>query len=334
MILAAIQTPPDRKNGPGEDLRSDRDIPAGIRYDADLAVHEPMQVPDAPAEPSAGRLPLLVFPLGLLALCLVVYLLFGLIAEEGKKPSEYLDTIRLGRADAWQAAYELSRLVAEEDPAERDPRLLPRIVALLEGSEGTDERVRRYLILSLGRLGDSRGVDTLVAALADPDPQSRLYTIWGLGAIGDRRAAAALLPLLEDGDPEVRKMTAYTLGALPAPEVPRALQAMLHDPIPDVAWNAALSLARLGDPAGLPLIGRLIDRAYLDTVRTPDPSGGGLLLSEGRKEEIMISALRALARLRGEGRRSAIGAIAASDPSLSVRQAALETLARIDSTNP
>ncbi|HET6277507.1 MAG TPA: HEAT repeat domain-containing protein, partial [Candidatus Polarisedimenticolia bacterium] len=257
MILAAMLTPPDQKNDRGEDLRTDRDIPAGIRYDADLAVHEPMQVPDAPPEPSPGRLPLLVFPLGLFALCVVVYVLFGLIADEGKNPSEYLDTIRLGRADAWQAAYELSRLVAEEEPAERDPRLLPRILALLETSEGSDERVRRYLILSLGHLGDKGGVDALVAALGDPDPQARLYAIWGLGAIGERRAAAALLPLLEDSDSDVRKMTAYTLGALPAPEVPRALQTMLHDPIPDVAWNAALSLARLGDPAGLPLIDRL-----------------------------------------------------------------------------
>jgi HEAT repeat protein len=332
MILAVIQVPPDRDPDPDDDLSSDRDMPEGIRYDADLAVHEPMEVPAAAPALSPGRVPLLIFPLGLLALCLVVYVLFGLIAHEGKTSADHLDSIRLGRADAWQAAYELSRLLAQEEPAERDPRTVPRILGLLEAPAGGDPRTRRYLILSLGRLGDARGVDALLGALAAPDPESRLYAIWGLGAIGDPRAVEHLLALLEDEDSDVRKMTAYALGALPAPEVPPALQAMLHDPSPDVAWNAALSLARLGEPAGLPLIERLIDRQYLDTVRSPDATGRPLPLTEERKGEIMISALHALSRLGGRERRAAIESVATSDPSLTVRQTALETLQALEDT--
>lgn len=330
MILATMQMPSD----PDDDQRSDRDLPEGIRYDADLAVHEPMEVPTAAPEPSPGRLPLLFFPLGLLALCLLIYVLFGLIAGEGKTSSDYLDAIRPGRADAWQSAYELSRLLAQEGSRERDPRTVPRILGLLEAPADSDPRLRRYLLLSLGRLGDARGVDALLAALADPDPESRLYAIWGLGAIGEGRAAAPLLALLEDEDPAVRKMAAYALGALPGQDVPPALQALLQDPSPDVAWNAALSLARLGDPAGLPLIARLIDRQYLDTVRTPDAAGQPQSLTEERKEEIMISALRTFARFGGRDRRSAIEAIAASDPSLKVREVALETLQALGDTAP
>ena len=164
MILAAMHGPPDD---------SDPDIPEGIRYDPDLAVHEPMEVPAGTTAPSPGRTSLLIFPLGLLALCLVVYVLFGLIADEGKSASDYLDSIRLGRADAWQAAHELSRLLATEDAVRRDPRILPRIIGLLEGSADADPRVRRYLILSLGRLEDARGVEPLIGALAEPDLQAR-----------------------------------------------------------------------------------------------------------------------------------------------------------------
>lgn len=353
MILAAMHGPPDDsdhdprdpdQHAPGRSPDGgdpggldhvpggDPDLPEGIRYDADLAVHEPMQIPAAPTPPSSGRAPLLIFPLGILALCLVVYVLFGLIADEGKSASDYLDTIRLGRADAWQAAHELSSLLATEDEARRDPSTLPRILALLKGTTGGDPRVRRDLILSLGHLGEAQGVDALIAALAEPDLQSRLYAIWGLGAIGDRRAVPALLPLLEDEDGDVRKMTTYALGALPGPEVAPALRAMLNDPIPDVAWNAALSLARLGDPAGLPLIDRLIDRSYLDGMRNPDSTGQPVAMTEARKEEVMISALRALARFGAVDRRSTIETIATSDPSLPVREAALETLQTLKDT--
>ncbi len=319
---------------PDDDLRSDRDLPEGIRYDPDLAVHEPMEVPSAAPDPSRRHAPLLIFPIGLIALSLLVYVLFGLIAHEGKTASDYVDDIRLGRADAWQAAYGISRLLAEGDPEEREPRLLPDIIGLLGRSADGDPRLRRYLILSLGRIADARAVDVLLGALADPDPESRLYAIWGLGAVGETRAAASLLPLLQEDDPGLRKMAAYALGALPAPGVTAALRGMLHDRSPDVAWNAALSLARLGDPAGLPLIDRLIDRQYLDAVRSPGPAGRSLPLTEDRKAEIMVSALRTFARLGGGERRAAIESIAASDPNLKVRQAALDTLQDLDNKAP
>jgi HEAT repeat protein len=128
-------------------------------------------------------------------------------------------------------------------------------------------------------------------------------------------------------------MAAYALGALAAPGVREALAGALEDRAPDVAWNAALSLARLGDPAGLPLLDRLLERPYLDAVRSPDPLGHPTPLPEDRKEEIMIAALRAVAELGGEERRPAIEAIAAADPSLAVRQAALETLRAMEGGN-
>jgi hypothetical protein len=117
MTSMAPQPPPD------DDLRSDPDVPEGVRYDPDLAVHEPMQVPERPPDPSRRRTALLLFPFGLLALSLGVYVLFGLIAEEGKTAADYLDDIRLHPGSGWQAALELSRLVSHEDAALRDPRL-------------------------------------------------------------------------------------------------------------------------------------------------------------------------------------------------------------------
>ena len=316
--------------GQDDDLRADPDVPGDIRYDPDLAVHEPMEVPAEAPAPSRRRAPLLFFPLGILVLALVVYVLFGLIAHEGKTSVDYVNDIRQGRGGAWQTAYELSRLIPTEDPAERDPRLVAGIVSLLGRSAGADPRLRRYLILSLGELRDRRAVDTLLDALEDPDPESRLYAVWGLGAIGETRAAAPLLKLLDAPDAGVRKITAYALGSLPAPGVIASLRRVLHDPSQDVAWNAALALARLGDAAGVPVITRLLDRTYLDAVTSPDASGRVRALPEDRKEEIMINALRSLGGLGDKTQVALIQSLRDADPSLNVRQAAFEALRRIE----
>lgn len=312
------------------DLRSDTDVPGDIRYDPDLAVHEPAGVPEEPAEPSRRLSPILLFPIGLAVLAVAVYILFGIIAGEGKTPSAYLDEIRLRRADAWQPAFELSRLLAQEEGAVRDPRFAADLIALFESARDADPRVRRYLGLSLGELRDPRAVDALTSALSDPDEQTTIYAAWALGSIGDRRAAPGLLPLLDHPDAGLRKIAAYALGGIDAPEALAPLRALLNDPVEDVAWNAALALARRDDPSGLPLLARMIDRPYLDQVRRPDETGRLRSLTEEEKEEAILNALRALARLRDRERLEALRSLGASDPNLHVRQAALEAIATIE----
>jgi hypothetical protein len=313
---------PDR----GDDRPLDPDLPGGIRYDPDLAVHEPMRVPAEPAEPSRGRTPLLLFPLGLFGLALGVYILFGLVASEGRTSADYLDAIRLDRGGAWQAAFELSRLLPLEPPARRDARFLPGLIAVFGSAEGGDPRVRRYLALSLGEVGDARAVDALLGALGDPDVQTVIYAAWALGRIGQPRAAAGLLPLLQSEEADVRKMAAYALGALEAPGVVEGLRPLINDPVEDVAWNAALALARRGDDAGLPLVARMLDRAYLDGVSRPDEAGRPLALTERQKEEAMVNALRSIAGLRDRRHLELVHRIRDGDPNPRVRQAAFETL--------
>ena len=163
---------------PGDDRRADPDVPADIRYDPDLAVHEPIPVPQDPIEPSRRRSPLLLLPLGIAALCLIIYLLFGLIAHEGKRSSDYLSKIRLHPASGGTAAFELSRMLTSEDPRRRDARFVPDLLALFkESREMEDPEVRRYLALSLGELRDARAVDALEDALDDSDLQTRIYAV-------------------------------------------------------------------------------------------------------------------------------------------------------------
>lgn len=321
----------DDRREPREDLRSDPDVPGGIRYDPDLAVHEPAEVPAEPGTPSRRRSPLLLFAAGLAVLGVAIYVLFGLIASEGKTPSDYLDEIRMGRAGAWETAYRLSRLLAEERTAPHDPRFVQDLVVLFESSRDADPRVRRYLALALGEVRDPRGVGALLGALHDTDAQTAIFAAWGLGRIGDRSAAPGLLLLLDHADPGLRKIAAYALGALDAPEALAPLRGLLHDPVEDVAWNAALALARRGDRAGLPLLVRMLDRDYLERIRRADETGRPQGLTEDQKEEAMRNALRSIVLLRDTGHLDTVRLLRDSDPNLRVRQAAFEALAALES---
>ncbi|MCZ6695195.1 MAG: HEAT repeat domain-containing protein [Acidobacteria bacterium] len=317
-----------------EDLQTDPDIPEGIYYDPDLAVHEPARVPEHPLEPSRRRSPLLLFVGGILGLTLGVYVLFGLIADEDKTSSDYLDEIGMRSGSAWQVAFELSRMIGREDPARRDPSFIPRLLNLFERSIDADPRLRRYLTLTLRELRDPSSVEALLSALDDDDLQTRLYAVEALGAIADPRALATLLPLVGAPEPDLRKVTAHALGSMDGTETRSALRGVLNDPIIDVAWNAALSLARIGDPEGAPLLARMLDRDYLRGVTRADEEGVPRRMTERQIRQAMINALHGLVRLEDRSRLETIRMVAGSDPDLHVRQAALQALDALSPPRP
>jgi HEAT repeat protein len=178
--------------------------------------------------------------------------------------------------------------------------------------------MRRYLALVLGRTRDPEAVPLLLEALADADSQTRIYALLALGAGGDPRAAPAVSAALADADPGIRKTAAYALGELGGAGAAAALAPVLADPVPDVRWNAALALARLGGAAGAPVLRQMLDRSL--TAQVPG-------ITPAQQEEAMVSAVAALAAVDREGSAELLTRLAAEDPSLKVRQAALAALA-------
>lgn len=312
-----------------DDLRSDPDVPEDVRYDPDLAVHEPMQVPTEPLRPSRRRSPLLVIPLVVLALSLLVVLLFGWLARETRTSADYVGTIRQMRPEAWQTAFELSRRLADENPHQRGPLLVPDLIAAFRDADGRDPRLRRYLTLSLAHLKDPRTRDALLGALRDDDLETRLYALWGLGGLGDATTAPDLIPVLQSDDADLRKAAAYALGATGGAAAAAALRTALNDSVADVAWNAALALARLGDPSGAQVIARMLDRNYLENVSRIDADGVRRPMSEVQVEEALVGALRGAALLGEHAPTGRMRALRRGDSSLRVRQAAREALEKL-----
>jgi HEAT repeat protein len=284
-----------------------------------------------PTEEPKPTVPFLVlqfflFPLGIVAVCVAVFVVFGLIAGESRGARDYLAEIRSGSAvRRWQAAFELSKVLqAGKDKALADPKFAAEVLTLFRDSERDDPRVRRYLALALGRLGDETAVPDLLEAAhtADredrpADPDTRIYAIWALGAIGDERARPELVALAGDDDPGIRKAAVHALGGFAGEESRAALVGALEDSAEDVRWNAALALARRGDEAAGPVLLQMMDRAHLATVKE---------LSTEQREEAVLQAVSVAAALPGPDVRAALERRRDTDPNLKVREAARRAL--------
>lgn len=267
----------------------------------------------------AGRLVVRFFLLPLLVVgtAVGIFLVFSLMTFERRSPRDYLAEVKGGSAGRrWQAAFELSRRIGSMKPGpERDAIATEslRLFQTLSPTREEDVKVRRYLVLALGKLGDRSAVPALLTATKDPDPETRLYSVWALGMLGDPRAVDAILEASHSEDSGMRKMAAYVAGKLGDRRVVARLQVLLEDRVPDVRWNAAIALATLGDGSGIAVLRSIVDRETLARQAT---------LSGDQAETAMVNALKALAMLRDEGTLPLLEKVAREDPNLRVRDAA------------
>jgi HEAT repeat protein len=301
----------------------------------------PAPTEGAAAEPAAAEaeaprqttpflvLQFFIFPMSIVAVCVAVFVVFGLVATGPKDPRAILAEVRTGgglfNIKRWQAAYALANaLESEADVAKArsDPQFVPDVIALYRETEsgtGDDLLVRRYLAMALGRLGDPRAVPELrrtVQAVGHADAQTVIYAAWALGAIGDRAALGDLLELARSDDAGLRKAAVHALG--PFPEAREVLAGALADAAVDVRWNAAVALARQGDARAVPVLLQMMDRTHLAGI--PD-------LSPEQRDDAVMEAVRASASLRDAQLRAALERAREGDPSLKVREAARLALA-------
>jgi HEAT repeat protein len=261
-----------------------------------------------------------IFPMAIVAVCVAVFVVFGLIASEGKGARDYLNEVRTGGANRrWQAAFELSKVLqARKDPALSDPRFVDEVAKTFEEAQRDDPRVRRYLALALGRIGDPRVLPTLRRAIAADaegpiDTETQIYAVWALGVIGDPAALPDLVRLARGDDPGLRKAAVHALGSFATEVAREALAAALQDPVEDVRWNAAIALARRRDARAIPVLLQMMDPAHMAQV--PD-------LAADQREDAVLQAVTAAAAFPEPEVRAALERLRDRDPSMKVREAA------------
>ena len=267
-----------------------------------------------------------LIPLAVVGVVVLVYGGVRMLVTNERTPEEFLHDVQVGGRDRrWPAAYELSRLLADPKVQTENPRLGPAIVQAFRDSAGDDPRVRRYLALAIGRLEvlPPDAVDALLAALNDPDSETRISVIWALAAIGDAAVVDEIEDMYLSDDAGVRKMAVYALGVLPPDERAATLRNALDDNALDVRWNAAVALARHGRDEGLTVLGRMLDREYVERhVRRTQATDSAV----DPIAEVMMSGLQAVGSLRASVLRSEVAELSRTDTSLRVREVALRTL--------
>jgi len=260
-----------------------------------------------------------LFPLIIIAICVGIFLLFGYLTYEQKTPQEYLNDVRTGSelCCRWQSAYELSNIISSQKEKIRNTNFVNDLIKVYENSREGDPRVRRYLALTMGHLGDARAVPALIEGLKDTDAENQMNNLLALGTIADKSATPAVVERLRSSDAAVRKMSAFVLSAMKDPAAARDLQVALNDSSPEVRWYAAIALAQINDPAGADVLLQLSDRAYIDQLKDYTPE---------HQSQLIVNAVKCLGILKFEPAKDRIRALSERDPDLAVRDAALEAL--------
>jgi HEAT repeat protein len=226
-----------------------------------------------------------------------------------------------------------------------------------------DAGIRAASAKSLGRIGDSRAVEPLIAVLADARREVRRAAVEALSLIGNPRAVESLLRVLKDSDPIVRQTAASAVGKVGAPAV-EPLMGALTDTTAGVRQAAARALGTIGDPRAIePLGGALTDstagvrqaaaKALAKLGWTPEPGqpGEAYRLVEKRQwaecvrlgapaVEPLVAALKRRDKMVRRAAADALGRIAdpragkalvaaLGDPDLHCRRSATEALIKI-----
>ncbi|HXG57916.1 MAG TPA: HEAT repeat domain-containing protein [Thermoanaerobaculia bacterium] len=292
------------------------------QHDSRFSILDPQSrgAQDVPRESARNILfQFVVFPLGVVVIGVGIFLLFGKLAGDERSIPDHLDAIRSGSShQRWQAAYQLSKSIKRGE-ASRYPNLLEQIASIYAGAKDEDPRIRQYLSLVFGTLGDRRATPLLLEATSDPSVDTRVYALMGLAQLRDPAAVPRVVQLVSDEEKDVRKTAAWALGVIGDAHAVPALAAALGDPAADVRFNAAVALSGFGDRRALGVLREMLDRSRLDGIAGMRPD---------QKEEAIIVAIAPYARLAGDEARPDLEKLA-RDSSLRVQEAAREALATL-----
>lgn len=262
------------------------------------------------------------------------------VLEKGGGEREYSLILLPGERDYWQAAQELSRRLMRRDQALSPEEIEPtaaRILAILDktpastGGPDTAMRPRHFLMMALGRLGDSSAAPALLALLGAEDGQTRLTAVRSLAEMHESRAAreavSEVLPLLDDPDGGVRLVSCAAIAALAEPGDPQVIRALSDKLSADreMQWNAAMALARLGSDRGKLVLENMLQRGFWEKIELEYEEGGTLVRRRFSDVEVsnrMVAAIEAASLLRDSGLDALIAGLR-EDSSHLVRGAAL-----------
>jgi HEAT repeat protein len=137
------------------------------------------------------------------------------------------------------------RLLGKIGPAAKEA--VPTLIEALR------DRKSIWIVQTLGEIGSSAAVSTLIGLVKDPDPEFREFSVLALGEIGpgSKAAVPVLLEALKDSEGDVRLHAISALSKIKPDAnaiLPHFLEA-LKDKEPSVRGTAVISLGDMGPEA-------------------------------------------------------------------------------------
>lgn len=182
--------------------------------------------------------------------------------------------IEKGRSDGdrWKAAYALAEelLKTSKDgayknlPEKEKKEILAALQGLVEQYKD-DLRLKKYLILTTGRLGDLAALPLLKTGLKDKDEDLRFYSAWGYletlsvnaGSI-TQEDKTEIRSWLSREDSAMKKIATSFLVQHDPESLPTILK-LLKDSDKEVRWNTAVALASVGKSEGRDTLKEIFD---------------------------------------------------------------------------
>mgnify|MGYP001614007531 CR=1 FL=1 len=261
-----------------------------------------------------------VVPFLIAVFAVLIYLIVRIITMEQHTTYDYLNDIKTGAATKrWQAAFELSRILANSELVPKEERFVAEMIAAFEHAEQDDNRVRQYLALAMGRTGNIAFVEPLIAALGKDPDENKPSLIHALGTIRDPRAVPPLMTASAHPDGRIRLNAIIALGNIGDSSSIEVLRGALNDAEPNIRWDAAIALAKMKDPSGKDQLLKLLDRNYYSEF----PEVSSEEVNEAIKVVIEVSK-----GLQDTDLQAATARLAKEDPNMKVRHAAMEASGR------
>jgi HEAT repeat protein len=314
----------------------------------------PLPIPGAEADPGDHRpawlavlIQFAVVPMLIVALCVGLVLIFRWMTHEQRSLGGYVAALRaspteqgargllnyIEESKRWQGIFDMTQQLGARraELLKEDPELGRKLLLVFdEAARRGDWKLRQYLALVLGFVGERDAVPALLAAAEAPAQNNQdgtsIAAMKALAMIGDERAVPVLLRLMQGRDRNARLTAAWALGSFSGSEVDRALEAGLGDESQFVRWNAAIALARRGRTDVASVLEQLAGPGYLDR-HAPRATGE-------EKSSYRVTAVQLLGRLNDRSGDALIDRLARDDSDYRVRQAAIAVLKARQETKP
>jgi HEAT repeat protein len=182
--------------------------------------------------------------------------------------------IEKGRSDGdrWKAAYALAEELLKKSkegayknlPEEEKKEIITALQDLVDRYKD-DLRLKKYLILTTGRLGDKAALPLLKKGLTDADEDLRFYSAWGyLDTLSTNKQLITeadkveIRSWLSKDNAALKKIATSFLVQHDSESLPTVL-ALLKDQDKEVRWNTGVALASVGKVEGKKTLEEIFD---------------------------------------------------------------------------